>query len=288
MCGFDLYRSRLPSLALVVLAVGLTMSLGATIAVAAPANDDRSIPQVIGNPPSSISGDTSQASADPSDPIPSCSGSALAGTLWYSWTPAASGDVVVSLQAGAGTVPIAAFYTVDSSNNLTQHACTTGGQATFAFTGGQTYLLMVGQYTGCCSPGPFTLTLTPAAPPPPVFLGYLGPKPGTLLKRSVDTIPVAFTLGNAQGTQLTDEEAAAEATRVTISASTSGSPALTEASCRYAARTDRYQCSLNTPTNVSKGTPYYITAYRYTDSGWVVVEPGSTSTTPNPEIVYFK
>jgi hypothetical protein len=27
---------------------------------------------------------------------------------------------------------------------------------------------MVGQYTGCCSPGPFTLTLTP---PPPAFLG---------------------------------------------------------------------------------------------------------------------
>jgi hypothetical protein len=155
-------RPAVTAAALVVATAGMTLSLGTAVAVAAPANDDRNSPQVIGNPPSPVSGDTSQATADPSDPTPQCSGSPLAGTLWYSWTPAASGDVRVDLQAGSGTVPIAAFYTADGSGNLTRHACTTGGQATFQFTGGQTYLLMVGQYTGCCSPGPFTLTLTPS------------------------------------------------------------------------------------------------------------------------------
>jgi hypothetical protein len=281
-------RTFAPRLLLLALAVGVVMSLGATQAVAAPANDDRSSPVVIGNPPSPVSGDTSQATADPSDPIPFCSGSALAGTLWYSWTPSVTGNVTVDLQAGAGTVPIAAFFTADSSGNLTQVFCTTGGQATFSFTGGQTYLIMVGQYTGCCSPGPFTLTLTPAAPPPPLFLGYSGPKPGTVLKRTDATIPVAFTLADSQGTQLTDEQAAAVQTKVTLSASSSGSPVLSEASCRYNARTDRYQCSLAIPAGVSKGTPYYITAYRYTGSEWVVVDAASTSTTPNPEIIYFK
>src|SRR5215210_2270813 len=170
-------RTLTSRLVLLALAVGVVMSLSATQAVAAPANDDRGSPVVIGNPPSPVSGDTSQATADPSDPIPFCSGSALAGTLWYSWTPSVTGNVKVDLQAGAGTVPIAAFFTVDSSGNLTQVFCTTGGQATFSFTAGQPYLIMVGQYTGCCSPGPFTLTLTPPAPPPPLFLGYLGPRP---------------------------------------------------------------------------------------------------------------
>jgi hypothetical protein len=160
-------RSRLTAIALAVATAGVTLSLGTTVAVAAPANDDRSSPQVIGNPPSPVSGDTSQATADPSDPIPQCSGSPLAGTLWYSWTPAASGDVRVNLHPGAGTVPIAAFYTSDGAGNLTRHACTTGGQATFQFAGGQTYLIMVGQYSGCCSPGPFTLTLTPSGTQPP-------------------------------------------------------------------------------------------------------------------------
>ena len=102
------------------------------------------------------------------------------------------------------------------------------------------------------------------------------------------TIPVAFTLADSQGTQLTDEQAAAVQTKVTLSASSTGSPVLSEAPCRYNARTDRYQCSLATPAGVSKRTPYYITAYRYTGSEWVVVEAASTSTTPNPEIVYFK
>jgi len=178
---------------------------------------------------------------------------------------------------------------VDGAGNLTgQHACTTGGQATFQFTGGQTYLIMVGQYTGCCSPGPFKLTLTPSTPPPPAFLGYLSPLPGTILKRSDAEIAVAFRLGDAQGTPLSDEEAIAVATKVTISANSSGSPVLMEDACRYNARKDRYQCSLETPAMVLRGHPYYLAAYRQSDAGWVVVQPGSSASTPNPEIVYFK
>jgi hypothetical protein len=149
----------------IISAIGVAMLLGTNAASATVTNDGRSSPVLIPNPlPSSVTGDTSQATADPSDPVPSCSIGALAGTLWYSYTPVAGGNIVVNLAAGAGTIPIAGFYIADGSGNLTQQYCTVGGQATFAFNSGQTYLIMVGQYTGCCSPGPFTLTLSPSSP----------------------------------------------------------------------------------------------------------------------------
>ncbi len=174
------------TLAVLLAGIGLTGGTG-TAHAAPPANDDRSTPEVVEGSPLQAAGDTSQATADPTDPTPSCSIGPLAGTLWYSWTPATTANVVVDLQAGAGTVPIAAFYTADDVGGLMPHACTVGGQATFEFVGGQTYLFMVGQYTGCCSPGPFVLTLTPEGPPPPPYeLGLsvgstavLGRLPGT-------------------------------------------------------------------------------------------------------------
>jgi hypothetical protein len=148
---------------LVSLLLPIAFALPAQAAV--PANDDRANAIALsGALPITVEGDSSEATPqDLTDPIDDCTGVRYQHTVWYEYTPTDTGRVAFDITSnfGAGAV----FFRVTDNGGLEHYGC--AGNATYIdFTGGETYLVMVG--TCCSGPlfgGTFTFSLTTAAPP---------------------------------------------------------------------------------------------------------------------------
>jgi len=88
------------------------------------------------------------ASAQVGEPRPSCAGSGLNGTVWYAFTPAASGSISSSVSAPIFTYTLLAAYSGNSMTSLTELGCRGpyGGVLTFHVDAGSTYYFQAGNY----------------------------------------------------------------------------------------------------------------------------------------------
>jgi len=104
----------------------------------APANDAFATPQALPTTlPISTSGSTRSASREPGEP--SHAGSADGGSVWFSWTPAASGPVAISTCPYAGETPdtVLAVYTGSTLAGLTPLAANDDSPAACSSTGSE-------------------------------------------------------------------------------------------------------------------------------------------------------
>lgn len=122
------------------------------------------------------------------------------------------------------------------------------------------------------------------------FFGtYISPLPRSTLTRSTSTIPVKFTLRDANGALKPSAAAAlaaGEQVRAVLSGPGTTGPTLVTATCTWNSSMAFFQCNLKTPKGLQTGTshPYYITAQEKGTTGPFFNVPG----TGNPETVYFK
>ena len=164
--------------------VTMLLALSATTALAAPpANDDFASRTVIGSLPFTDTIDTTEATADPTDPI-GCGGPDVE-TVWYEFTPDTDLRVVATTEGtdySAGINVLVGDPADPASLELINCGLPTVVWDAFA---GTTYFLMVTpEFAGI--PGG-TLVLTAAEAPPPVEIdleinptGSVQPKTGTV------------------------------------------------------------------------------------------------------------
>jgi hypothetical protein len=133
---------RLMPLALMVAMVAL---IGPSASFAAPpSNDNFANAQVVGPAlPIDVSGSTIEATAETGEPDHRAGHTGGKQSVWYSWTPAASGKVELDACNGFGFTP--AVYTGNSVGSLTRvSAGESGGcRATLKVTAGQNYKVAV-------------------------------------------------------------------------------------------------------------------------------------------------
>jgi hypothetical protein len=121
------------------------------------------------------------------------------------------------------------------------------------------------------------------------FGSFVSPLPKSTLAKSSSTIPVKFTLRDANG-PLSSATSAALAAGGQVRAELSGpgttGPTLVATICTWNSTTGFFQCNLKTPKGLQTGTshPYLITAQEKGTTGSFFNVPGSG----NPETVYFK
>jgi PKD repeat protein len=126
-----------------------------------PANDDFIDATTVGSLPYSNTVDTRAATLEASEPSPSCSGDAPAGSAWWAYTPAASGSVTASL--GSSFWNELAVYTGNSISSLKQLGCRAfGGSLTLHVDVGTTYYFQGGGLFGARGPITFTLDVAPS------------------------------------------------------------------------------------------------------------------------------
>lgn len=127
-----------------------------------PPNDDFSNATPFTDLPFSDSVDTAGASLQAGEPTPSCvSPGDLTGTVWYAFTPAASGSVSARIDAPFSTA--VAAYTGDSLDSLAEVGCRSfWGILTFRADAGTTYYFQVGNLFGTGGSLTFNLDVTPA------------------------------------------------------------------------------------------------------------------------------
>ncbi|TDO30007.1 Ig-like domain-containing protein [Kribbella sp. VKM Ac-2527] len=142
----------------------MTGPIGLTIRPSSPpANDDFANAEVLsGAPPLTVSGSTADATDEAGDPLGGPS-------VWYSWTAAASGVVIVSTCSGSGADTRLGIYTGDAIGGLSEvtgedRFCGFGAARIVTVAAGTTYRIGVsGQYPN--EFGGFTLTIrTPVRP----------------------------------------------------------------------------------------------------------------------------
>ncbi len=128
-----------------------------------PPNDDFANATVIPALPFSDTVDTTAATTEPGEPMPSCAYTTEGKSVWYAFTPSESGSVSASYNASFS--PVVAAYTGDSLTNLKEVGCRAwGGWLTFHVDAGTTYYF---QARGVYNEGgwlQFNLQVTP----PPV------------------------------------------------------------------------------------------------------------------------
>jgi hypothetical protein len=146
---------------------------------AQPANDDcysaTVIPSSAPTPPYSDSVDATDATLDPADPTLSCNaGGDNDGdqTVWWEWTPSASGVVSISTfgstEAGGSELDTAHGAFTGGCDALVQVACVDAGltdELIMEVDAGTTYRIKVGQFLGGNDAG--TVVLNVEEPPPP-------------------------------------------------------------------------------------------------------------------------
>ncbi|MDH4126996.1 MAG: hypothetical protein OEW64_14345 [Gammaproteobacteria bacterium] len=145
----------------------LLLVCGAPAHAQAPANDDCANAAVLPGsapfPPYSIAVDATNATLDAADPLLSCNGAGNndgSQTVWYSYTPDASGDVdistVGSTTAGGGELDTAHGAYIGSCGALVEVACVDQGlndHLNLTVAAGQTYYIKVGQFLGANAAG---------------------------------------------------------------------------------------------------------------------------------------
>lgn len=139
----------------------LLMACGSAFA-APPANDDCDSAAVLPGsapfPPYTVSVDATDATLDAADPLLSCNSAGNDDgnqTVWYSYTPDASGWVDIntfgSTEAGGGQLDTAHGAFTGSCGALIEYACVDQGlndSLNFEVAAGTTYYIKVGQYLG--------------------------------------------------------------------------------------------------------------------------------------------
>ncbi len=131
-----------------------------------PSNDDVSGATTVPSLPFSATQDSLTATPAASDPTPSC-GSPLDFSVWYSYTPIASGTIQASTSGGDSFPPTPTAYTgpahATTSSALKEAACSTSGTVQLTVTAGTTYYFLLGSYS---APRPtFTFTVQAIVPP---------------------------------------------------------------------------------------------------------------------------
>ena len=146
---------------------------------AQPANDDCGsaavIPGTAPFPPYDISVDATDATLDPADPLLTCNaggGDDGNQTVWYEYTPDASGVVdfntLGSTQAGGGELDTAHGAFTGSCDALVQVACVDQGltdHLNVEVEAGTTYYIKVGQFAGGNDAGTVQLNVVEGTPP---------------------------------------------------------------------------------------------------------------------------
>jgi hypothetical protein len=158
---------RATSFGFVILVV---LALVPAAAAAPPPNDKRANATQLGQPPVTLSGNTTGATKDPTDPISYCGG--FDGTLWYKLSGVAPGRLVLRFSAGGDLDAFVAVYKVVRSQLALQRCAGTDarGKAALLFTAdrGATYLIEVARLTDSAD-GSFQLRLfapEPSSRPP--------------------------------------------------------------------------------------------------------------------------
>lgn len=160
-----------------MISAGLLIACGSAYAQAPP-NDDCGtatvIPASAPNPIFTDMVDTTTATLDPADPLLSCNtGDDGANTVWYEWTPAASGTVNITTDGstvsdGSSPLDTAHGMYVGSCDALVEVACVDLGltdDLVVDVTAGVTYRIKVGEFAGGVGGGNLVLSVEP--PPEP-------------------------------------------------------------------------------------------------------------------------
>src|SRR5262245_12253790 len=137
--------------------VGLTLEV-----VPPPANDDFASASSVGGIPFSEVVDSSAATVEVGEPLPSCSyAGAPTGTVWYRYTPAADGWVTVDTLGSYPTTVFAA-YEGGTLGSLSELACRVQyGKLTVRVTAAQEVRFLVGSLFGVRGRIAFNLATTP-------------------------------------------------------------------------------------------------------------------------------
>jgi len=133
-----------------------------------PTNNNFSNTEVIGLPlPFNVSADTSAATIEANEPMPSCGNNSFGKTVWYAFTPTDSGSFSAHIFNFSFT-PILAAYTGNSLASLTEVGCRAfGGLLTFHANAGTTYYIQAGGFFGDGSPFQFDFDVTS-----PLLVGF--------------------------------------------------------------------------------------------------------------------
>lgn len=163
--------------ALTVAVVGASLTVATPAVAAPPTNDDflAALPLAVGVPHAV---DNSEASLQASEPAPTCAG--INNSVWYTFTPAASGRFQIDTIETFGAVDtVVAVHEGSALDGLTEVACDDemGGLSaskvvTPTLTGGTTYRIQVASWTPDhagtpSSTGPITTKVTAWPPPAP-------------------------------------------------------------------------------------------------------------------------
>ena len=121
-----------------------------------PPNDDFTNSTVLSTTGGSTTGSLTGATREPNEP--NHAGFSTPSSLWWSWTPAASGPATVSLENSDLFNPILAVYTGSALGNLREVASVAfQNELTFTAVAGTTYRIVLDDLSG--SGGNFTLTI---------------------------------------------------------------------------------------------------------------------------------
>jgi PKD repeat protein len=164
-------KKTLPRLLILLSGLAILLPAGPALAQGTPSNDDFGSATPITAVPFSDTADTTAATLEAGEPAPSCGGSP-AGSIWYVFTPAASGSFSASGSAAFGTV--VAAYTGTAVGNLTSVGCATSGfpgLLTMHLNAGTTYYFQVEGAFNQRGPLTFNVNVTP----PPVASYFLEP-----------------------------------------------------------------------------------------------------------------
>jgi len=131
-----------------------------------PANDRPANAQSVGAP-NLVLVDTSGATVDRDEPVPSCAPPGtepIRRTVWYRVVTSETALPIAAVGEGTSFRPILALYSRDSAGRLTQIACSTALSLRATVNTGQTYLLPVGAagLAGYADSGKLDLILGPA------------------------------------------------------------------------------------------------------------------------------
>jgi PKD repeat protein len=140
-----------------------------------PGNDNFSSATSVGSLPFTDTLDSTAATTEPDEPTPSCGYGAATGTVWYAYTPSASGSVSATSLGGFFSSEVAA-YSGTSLATLTPLGCRAFANVlTIHVDPGTTYYFQEGGLFGGKGPG-LTFQLAPASPPTAQF-GYFPTDP---------------------------------------------------------------------------------------------------------------
>ena len=149
----------------IVAVVGATCVLPAIAFAAAPSNDARENAEAV-TLGTKVNGTTAESTLEANEPPTDCA--AISGSVWYSVTAPAKGDIVASLKA-AGDLDATVEVFRRTRSQLTSIDCQTtdkdgAAESDFRVAAGDSFLIRVGQRSNSV-PGTFQLDVELAVPP---------------------------------------------------------------------------------------------------------------------------